>query len=195
MESENTVKTRMLFGKLVEVKEGAEKPVRPPSLNLRKRVFDKCFECHGGERSAVDACEYDDCPLYHWRNAKARKAAGPIRKAEREKAKATGEKIRQPGMKRAILDKCLDCCVGQRSEVNACPAVDCPIHFVRNAKARKLALAKLAGATPEELAAMEAKEKAAEDAGTAIEDDDDGEGDDMDTYGNTDQYGESDKED
>lgn len=30
-------------------------------------------------------------------------------------------------MKKAIKEKCLDCCCGQREEVKLCPAKECPL--------------------------------------------------------------------
>ena len=32
---------------------------------------------------------------------------------------------------KAIRDKCLDCCCGQRNEVRLCPIVDCPLYEYR----------------------------------------------------------------
>lgn len=170
----------------METATTTEAPVKTTSDagGMKRAIFDKCLDCCAYERARVDECTYRGCPLHRWRNRKARKETGTARKGERADAAAKGVKVKQPGMKKAIQLKCLDCCCNQRGEVELCPTEGCSLHPFRNAKARKLRKAMLAGATAEELAALEAQEAAAEAAGTATDDtDEEDDGLDADQYG------------
>lgn len=39
--------------------------------------------------------------------------------------------------KKAIRQKCLDCCCGNAAEVRRCPAVNCPLHDFRMGTVKK----------------------------------------------------------
>ena len=52
----------------------------------------------------------------------------------------------------AVKAKCWDCCGGQRVEVRKCPAVDCPLWFVRPYQTYEESMAALKAAGREELA-------------------------------------------
>jgi len=43
-------------------------------------------------------------------------------------------RIPKPFALKKIREKCLDCCAGQRNEVDLCPAEDCPLWLVRFGK-------------------------------------------------------------
>ena len=50
------------------------------------------------------------------------------------KEKYSGDETNKISPIKAIRQKCLDCCCGQRTEVQLCPATDCPLWIFRFGK-------------------------------------------------------------
>lgn len=87
---------------------------KPPILNRRRSIHQKCLNCSGWIPKEVTSCSFKDCPLYSFRTGRGKQDS--------------------QARSKAIRDYCLWCMGNQVGEVSKCLSLDCPLFVYRKGK-------------------------------------------------------------